>query len=794
MQALNGVMQPAYQAQVELERWCRGDGIKRALANGWEKGAKNFFMQRIVTDYVEAVESTWRAGRRRPTQFGAILGTIGDVSVVRKIAVEAACFLSSLTMPSSNYKAACGAIGKRAEYVIWLNHPAWKDSYHRRSLGMLMNGDLGCDQVMKRLKAKGMWFSGLYEPMTIPERIILGNFYLEMFLQTSGLLECYMECDHSGRRAKRIGFTKAYYEFQDRWKQAVTTNRPTYMPMLTLPRPWIDKCTGGYYTIHTELTPIDYTVSDKYVKEDSLVLQVANLLQSTPMQIDSRQVELIRAAWDLNHPIDSLPNRIGEEVKSAAEYRRMGIYGQDKWRMIYRAKAEERKIAARTKTWNSFKIHEILKDKEQLFFPAHFDYRWRFYYRGSHFNPQGPNHTRSALLLARRSPVKGHEREFAWSLGEGIGLAPDGDVRLDYLRRNSEVIRRVGLDPLDTMAVWTGVKDPWKVVQLARDWAGYLADPGYTSGTIHWRDQTCSGWGHVSCLLLDGDLARITNVTGDRRRDLYSGVGQLVTQRAQWLIDNGQAEGRKEEALRWLLDHPPARAFWKEAVMPMIYGRTYMTLHDTVHVYLDRIANDLYLSGTLRVREAAQVIAQVVHHTVNEICPHIAELSHWLRDVARAYTKQGIRPYWVLPSGAQVESYSEDQERISIEYTLRRGRVKLQMRCNNGKLSLRGCGKRMVPDYVQSQDAAFLHQFVRHWYEVHGRPLVTVHDCFGTTLDGVGMMRRELCDQWARFYSEDPLKQLQVQVLLDTGVRLPNPDYRFTLDREKIGENQHLFS
>ena len=60
--------------------------------------------------------------------------------------------------------------------------------------------------------------------------------------------------------------------------------------------------------------------------------------------------------------------------------------------------------------------------------------------------------------------------------------------------------------------------------------------------------------------------------------------------------------------------------------------------------------------------------------------------------------------------------------------------------------------RRIVPDYIHSYDSAFLIRFVDHWSN-YGHPIEVVHDCFGTTIDHVETMHRELQDQWARFYS-----------------------------------------
>ena len=98
-----------------------------------------------------------------------------------------------------------------------------------------------------------------------------------------------------------------------------------------------------------------------------------------------------------------------------------------------------------------------------------------------------------------------------------------------------------------------------------------------------------------------------------------------------------------------------------------------------------------------------------------------------------------------------------------------------------------------MPDFIHSMDAAFLQRFVYHWDQTYGHPLSTVHDCFGTTLEHVSMMRVELNDQWARFYSEDHLARHKGTSEISLQKELPNPPMVATLDKERMGENRYLF-
>ena len=101
---------------------------------------------------------------------------------------------------------------------------------------------------------------------------------------------------------------------------------------------------------------------------------------------------------------------------------------------------------------------------------------------------------------------------------------------------------------------------------------------------------------------------------------------------------------------------------------------------------------------------------------------------------------------------------------------------------------------KVTADYVHSMDAAFLQQFVYHWGNTYHNPIVTVHDCMATTLDKVAIMRRELQDQYSRFYSTDHLGFMHYNLQKKYGLELPAPPIVGDLDVDDIGMNEFLFT
>lgn len=143
--------------------------------------------------------------------------------------------------------------------------------------------------------------------------------------------------------------------------------------------------------------------------------------------------------------------------------------------------------------------------------------------------------------------------------------------------------------------------------------------------------------------------------------------------------------------------------------------------------------------------------------------------------------------------GMAVESWASDSRKATIRLELSNRTIRVDLRdATNCRVSKAKSRLKLVPDFIHSMDAAFLQQFVSHW-ESYQHPISTVHDCFGTTLEHVGTMRRELNDQWHRFYSVDWLTRHQGMIEAVTKAPAPAPPLVGTLDRNEVGENPHLF-
>ena len=296
----------------------------------------------------------------------------------------------------------------------------------------------------------------------------------------------------------------------------------------------------------------------------------------------------------------------------------------------------------------------------------------------------------------------------------------------------------------------------------------------------------------MACLTGDADLAARTNVIGTEKRDLYQDLGNHCLLEMNKLLSS--EKGNESKCAAWWLEHWPSRKLWKQAAMPLIYGRSYMSMVEEVEIYLRDDIQDFLTDQGLRITELARVLSSCLFRVAKEQLPNLRNLSNWLAKGIKLQIEKGVKPCFFTPNGMQVESYGSSTTDHSIELLLSKRRVQVQARSNKGgKPDAAKTRRRFVPDYIHAHDSAFLLRFIDHW-SCFKHPIQVVHDCFGTTIDHVDTMHRELLDQWARFYSQDYLAEHRRMIQGTTGKELEPPPIVGTLNRNKLGTNPALFS
>jgi DNA-directed RNA polymerase len=782
---------PGLKEQIELEEWMRCVGAGRAVSKGWERGAASFMAHRMIDRVVQTALEYYRNRSTRAQSNGAIWDLFHDEDTVIEVTIEMMLHVFGNLHGPSRYIATCAQLGKLAEYVLWLRHPTWGGRIHLKGLRLASNNDLGMNLVMQRLKDSGLHKTIHYRPLKTIERTALGGFFIEAMIAATKMLEVVIRYDARARKYRSIECTTLYWDFLRRWKRNLLLFRPMHMPMLIPPKPYTELADGGYYTIVTPCSKLpweNYKIAHR--ETDECVLGSLNIQQSIPFQLDWDQINLMEEIWTLNREVGGLPARDKLVMPNDLEEYKKGVSNTERWKKVWRVKADERKDGIRAKFINALISAEKIREYQQIYFCWQQDHRGRMYPRGSQLNITGSDPFRSMIRFDVTAPMAGNTEEFAWALGDAAGIIPDWQARVSYLEENRVMIQRVGLDPLTAPATWEDKKKPWKFVQLCREWARYAQDVNYRTGVVFQIDQSASGYGHVACLTRDARLAEWVNITGDSYSDLYTAIGKIVREEVnKAFIKLANADDLR--MLRWWLEEWPDRTMFKNAIMPVIYGRSHLTLMDAVIGYLRDRERDFRNVDGDNIVKLGGLLAGYINAGIKKAIPNVLSLSRWMALVGKAQIKAGMKPHWYTPNGLLVESYASETKHRTIDLLLSGRRARFLVRDNEG-MPVKNHTRQLAADYIHSMDAAFLQRFVYRWGRM-GNPLVTIHDCFGTTLDRVRAMRVQLNKEFNNFYGPDRLDELWKMAQAECG-ELPPPPMIGTLDTTKIGENPFLFT
>jgi len=785
--------------QVQLEKWCQQIGGDRATAGKWQAGASSFLVGRFADRFIQICLRESRASRTRAAVFGTAWSLLDDDKAVTQAGLDALFYLIDNIRDETRLSAVASQVGKRIEVVLFLMHPAWGKSWHLEGLRLANGKNLGVKPLMQLLRNKNFEIGNKFKPLPAVERQALGRLFIEITRQATGMIDVEYRMVRK-RKVPTIVMTEIYWKFLSRWKNNLLCFRPAKMPMIEPPREWKSQYGGGFYTFSTaaiDIPPESWKHHTRWMKD--CVLGSLNKLQETPVSWNHEIMELQRQLWELNHSIGSLPPRDRVPYPVKAEYLIKGEEDSLKqfWDDHWRWKQDKRRNGQRSDFIHGRITYERLKDQPRMWFTWKKDRRGRCYQEGGNTSYLKADAQRSQLQSDHGALISGNEQEFAWAVGDAAGLPKSWEERLTWFTENELHIIAAGQDPLDRLGFWEGVKEPFRFISLCQEWARYEADYEYKTKLFFQLDQTCSAYGHAACLTRDQWLAEQTNVIGRHYSDLYLEILAATLSMMQNPEAYGVYKEEDQKCLDWWLEHGVTRKLVKEATMPIIYGRSHMTLMHGIQLYLrehmcgffDREADNL------RAVELSVCLAKYIHRAVKGLMPSVGSLAAWLRAVGKVQIECGHRPYWLTPNGLLVESYSNEANVKKHQLVLSGRTVKFQCDDHEGApLDKRKSLSKLAADYVHSMDAAFLEQFVWHWGNAYNKPIITVHDCMATTLDNVSMMRTELQDQFSRFYSVNHLEIMHYNLQCELNKTLPKPPVLNDLKVSKIGENPFLFS
>ena len=789
-----------YDRQIELEKWSVELGGRIATSGKWEAGAKNHMAQVYVPAYLAQVMKMWHDSQIKAQLYGAELSMLENEKAVQQVALEVLYAVLSELNEGMSRTHVGDLMGTRAEFVLFLLSPVMAKSQHLSNLRRLNGRSLSMTEMRRRLLDKGFKKAKGYRPMANHQKVKLGLAFVEICRQVTGLFEWRTEYVTAKKQACRLYFSDKYWDFIDRWGDALKMMKPHLLPLVIPPKPHCMENKGGYHLIQTKYCRT-YEHEEMQVCLDEVrpeVFNSINYLQSIPFKWNHKVIGLQQALWKQGHAVGHLPKRDRLPRPVNAEYKGKDKGGSKFWQDMYLWRQDQAQNVHRTRFMRSQAVYEKMKAEPKLFFAWSSDFRGRKSVRGSAINYQANDVYRSQLQFTEGSPLSLHLSEVMWALGDAAGLAKCKMTREVFYRENLSHILQAGIDPLGQVSFWEGRKDPWRFLALVQDIYAAHQDPAFITYLPFSLDQTNSGYGHLAALTRDAALARRTNLIGETYNDLYEDIRQDVL--AQ--VHTDAYDPFNKLANWWQQNGSVAieRPLIKEAVMPVIYNRSQLTLLTAIRSHIESAYANFNVPShdggeDLKSSQLAAYLADKVNKSVAKIIPAVGALDKWLRQYSDTFPDDRL-PGFFSPNDLWISTGKRAFDYHRCHLTVSGRTVSFKAREDAGGIDKAASRNGLSAHFIHALDAAFLERFVNHWARCYQKPMVTVHDCFATTLENVALMREELRDQFARFHSDDHFIRPATYAInhnMPAARKLPCPPATDDLLLTQIGENPFLF-
>ncbi len=669
----------------------------------------------------------------------------------------------------------------------------WTTSHHRRAI-MRHASDVASVRGLE-------WSRG--------DKLRLGMKLIELFIETTGLMEMYLDPTGTNRTNYRLRPTPALADWLAHMHERCALLEPRFMPMICPPKPWTSPVSGGYYSSENKQDFLRGTSPE--LRDDMLsmdlteVFDAVNRVQATRWSINRSVFDVFKELWDSGSTLANLPSQEPELVpprpSSFARDLRVADMNPeqkeefDEWRSRA-ARAHDRnaeligkRIATAAKLSMSFEV----RDEEVFYFPHNVDFRGRLYSIVPDLQPQADDLGKALLQFADGKPL-GDSGAY-WlhvHIANLFGVDKVSyDDRVEWVREHSAEILDSAADPLDGKRFWCDADAPWGALAACFEYAGYMvAGDDFESHLPVAMDGSCSGLQHFSAMLKDKDGARAVNLLpSDKPADIYTEV-QEEAERALLKEEGLLAQAWRSKITRKIVKRP---------CMTFAYSVTSRGIRDQILEELRKESSSgEYLPG-FDNWHAATMIAPIVEQAIRSTVKRAAEAMDWLKKSVKLLIACDRPVTWATPLGFPVQQryFKTNGKRYFVWF--QGVRMRIQLRSDTKTPDGRKQQSAVAPNFVHSMDAAHLQRVVNRMVEEGvTTDFAVIHDSFGVHACDVDELQFVIRDEFIRLYSEDQLgiyRDYVVQCLPEDhkGDVLPTPEAG-ELNLEEVRNADFFFS
>lgn len=644
------------------------------------------------------------------------------------------------------------------------------------------------------------------------ERVRVGSLLIEIMQQATGMYEIGRQYEGQHNTPLRIIPTAETLHWLDQSHARCELLSPTFMPMVTQPRPWSNPFNGGYR--HPKMRKPLVKGANRNLLEElkhfdmPLVYRALNAMQDTAWSVNPTIFRILREVWDGGGNLGGLPAR--EELPLPAknftdEDATNNTEAFKAWKSRATETYEEniarasQCIQTQCKLW----VAEKMSAFERFHFVHALDFRGRAYAVASFLNPQSDDSAKAMLQFADGKPLGEHGA--FWLAVHGANTFGVDKVsfeeRTAWVEQHTAQIIESADNPLDGARWWTQASNPWQFLAFCIEWRNLnlalnmgSSPELFLSRLPVGMDGACNGLQNFSAMLRDEIGGAATNlIPCDRPADVYA----QVAVESQRIIDGLAAEGN-QVAQRWA--GKINRKLTKRNTMTVPYAVTEYGMRDQLVNEFKKLRHEGECDPVIKnaTLEDAILIAHVNHEAIGKVVVAARAAMDWLKEVARVVASDGLPVQWVTPSGFLVVQDYREMIGDRMNLTIAGRRVRLTLESKGSAVNRRKQASGISPNFVHALDAAHLQRTVGLCLDHGITTFAMVHDSYGThAADVQGMsvlLRQAFIEQYSGDVLGDFRNQMIAQIPEAIGLKIPPPLPMGTLDLNGIMDSDYFFA
>lgn len=545
------------------------------------------------------------------------------------------------------------------------------------------------------------------------------------------------------------------------------------LPMIVEPKPFNSEDLGGYLlngvSYVEELIIHKETVKENSIVEDkNIIYQMVNDISRVPFKINIDLLEFITKNNKHNLLMDT------NMLPPYADMEKRTKYQESKYRSHLSKFILQENILA---------IVQFLKDYPKFYFPIKMDTRGRIYCNTTYFNYQSSELAKALLLFAEPGIINKKNLDDVKYL-EYYGVNTFGKSKISEFQKKKWI-----KDNLEDILDYKNCKlldkasDKFLFLAFCIEYSRYIKfindeqETEFKTFLPIQLDATCNGFQHLAMLSNENTLFQELNLVNHKNstpNDFYS----FLVHKLNLMFENKIKEGTsldKDDLVRYkrLLDFVLERSNIKKAIMTIPYNASHQNMVKYItsslflveeetkdkDVWYSKTSKEEGLSPLISLKDISLLVSSIMFIIHNDF-EKIKKLMKYLRNVATILTMLNLPVIWTLPHGLTVkQSYLEVKSVALRPYMYSKVKINMQV-VNKNKLNKNHQVRALMPNLIHSLDAtslSLLNNKFNMLYLKENKKLpqfLSVHDCFGTTLDKVDTLKTLLTSVYMEIYSE----------------------------------------